>query len=57
MAIKDELNDELKTAMRTHDRNRIDVVRPAAKLKGSAAEGSSSGRLWVVGGGGGGVAR
>ena len=27
MAIKDELNDELKTAMRTHDRNRIDVVR------------------------------
>ena len=27
MSIRDELNDELKDAMRTHDRNRIDVVR------------------------------
>lgn len=27
MSIKDELNDELKDAMRKHDRNRIDVVR------------------------------
>ena len=27
MTIKDELNDELKEAMRAHDRNRIDVVR------------------------------
>ena len=27
MSIKDELTEELKDAMRTHDRNRIDVVR------------------------------
>ena len=27
MTIRDELNDELKDAMRTHDRNRSDVVR------------------------------
>lgn len=27
MAIKDELDDELKAAMRMHDRNRTDVVR------------------------------
>ena len=27
MSIKDELDSELKDAMRTHDRNRIDVVR------------------------------
>lgn len=27
MSIKNELQDELKDAMRTHDRNRIDVVR------------------------------
>ena len=27
MSIKDELNDELKEAMRSHDRNRTDVVR------------------------------
>ena len=27
MSIRDELNDELKDAMRAHDRNRIDVIR------------------------------
>ena len=27
MSIKDELSDELKDAMRTHDRNRADVIR------------------------------
>ena len=27
MTIRDELQDELKDAMRTHDRNRSDVVR------------------------------
>ena len=27
MSIRDELNAELKDAMRTHDRNRVDVIR------------------------------
>ena len=42
MTIKDELNDELKEAMRTHDRNRINVVAATldalTKLKDPAVE-------------------
>jgi hypothetical protein len=38
VTIRDELNDELKDAMRTHDRNRSDVVRQITSEIGRAVK-------------------
>ena len=45
MSIKDELSDELKDAMRTHDRNRADVIRQIKTevVKATTASGFTGG--------------